>query len=1057
MAPDLVQALIHRVEHVHARRGSLALAMVGEPGIGKSHLGQSVLAGVGGLKLSLHTRAFETDFGALLHTPNPNTPGLNTPGAPAWARQTLERTLAGQSPDATVLATAVGTLLGHAAPVLVWAEDFHEVAGSERATEFWTALARHLPHARGVALLVSSRTPLPGVFAEQRLTPLDALTGSSLLEAQAGGPLPQAALEWIGDRGRGNPLFLLEFFRHLGRTGALYLDAADGRWRWREPAASTLPLSVEALIADHLARLTHSTGAEALLGLWALWDMALPDEPLEAELAASLSGLDLAAIRALRILAQTSGIRAARTFAHPLFREVALRELPASLRRDLARRCVETLEDAPEQAAQFLTWAEWPAAKAAALLRRALTAAQSRGDPVRAADHQDALVDVVPSGERAEAALAAAQALQPLHTGRALTRATQAWQLDPHNGEALGLCARLLASSGRGQEAERLLEEAPGVIKGQPDYWATVLETRVSAADHSGAMQVWQDHAGELEGRPQLQTAVALARVHLGEFQAAADGIRAALEQPLAAAERVALLHALVRAQVSQADPQMFATLTGALEITAGAGLTAARIELLLEQTQVLSWALQLRGADTGAAEAVHLAETRGDPRLMARTQANRAECLILLGQFEEAEDLLLAALELLGGELASRYTVLTHLSLIHLYLEWARPPDALMAVRHARQAVRLGHEVHDTVMLTWVLSVAARAEALHGDLQRAERLIEEGQALVERSGQHATRPFYLFARGHMQERQGHPQAAAQLFGDACEQARVLGNRPFAERFGLEADRLRGDRTSAEARLAFFRQHELHSSARTALSYFPPIEPEEAAPEIAPASLRLEVLGEVNVTRDGQPLPLRSPGGLRVLVRLLEARLAGRSGVAQDELLEALYPDDNPERSGARLRQQVRRLRAALGADSVLRRETGLGAGGGYALGNMGSDAEDFLNTPDPKLWRGAYLADFEGELSSARDVLVYGLRSAAYAAEPHDPREAARLGRILLDTDPFDWAALALSLRTLRESGEIMALLSLYAEVRQRCTLLGEKLPDTWEDFLRDQEMRAF
>ncbi|WP_192930749.1 tetratricopeptide repeat protein [Deinococcus sp. AJ005] len=1055
MAPDLAQVLIRRVEHVHARRGSLALAVVGEPGIGKSHLGQSVLAGVGGLKLSLQTRAFETDFGALLRTPGLNTPGQNTLGAPAWARQTLERTLAGQSPDATVLATAVGTLLGHSAPVLVWAEDFHEVAGSERAAEFWTALARHLPHARGVALLVSSRTPLPGVFAEQRLTPLDALTGSSLLEAQAGGPLPHAALEWIGDRGRGNPLFLLEFFRHLGRTGALYLDAADGRWRWREPAASTLPLSVEALIADHLARLTHNAGAEALLGLWALWDTALPDEPLDAELAASLSGLDLAEIRSLRILAQTSGIRAARTFAHPLFREVALRELPASLRHDLARRCVEALEDAPEQAAQFLTWAEWPAVKAAALLRRALKAAQSRGDPVRAADHQDALVDVVPSAERAEAALAAAQALQPLHVGRALTRATQAWQLDPHNGEALGLCARLLASSGRGQEAERLLEQAPGVIKGQPDYWATLLETRVSAADHSGAMQVWQDHAGDLEGRPQLQTAVALARVHLGEFQAAADGIRAALEQPLAAAERVALLHALVRAQVSQADPHMFATLTGALEITARAGLTAARIELLLEQTQVLSWALQLRGADAGAAEAVHLAETRGDPRLMARTQANRAECLILLGQFAEAEDLLLAALELLGGELASRYTVLTHLSLIHLYLEWARPPDALMAVRHARQAVRLGHEVHDTVMLTWVLSVAARAEAVHGDPSRAEWLIEEGQALVERSGQHATRPFYLFARGHVQERQGHQQAAAQLFEDACEQGRLLGNSPFAERFGLEADRLRGDRTSAEARLAFFRQHELHSSARTALSYFPPIEQEPSQTVSIP--LRLEVLGKVSVTRDGQPLALRSPGGLRVLVRLLEARLAGRSGVAQDELLEALYPDDDPERSGARLRQQVCRLRAALGADSVLRRETGLGAGGGYALGNMGSDAEDFLNTPDPKLWRGAYLADFEGELSSARDVLVYGLRSAAYAAEPHDPHEAARLGRILLDTDPFDWAALALSLRALRECGEIMAVLSLYAGVRQRCALLGEGLPDTWEDFLRDQEMRVF
>lgn len=197
---------------------------------------------------------------------------------------------------------------------------------------------------------------------------------------------------------------------------------------------------------------------------------------------------------------------------------------------------------------------------------------------------------------------------------------------------------------------------------------------------------------------------------------------------------------------------------------------------------------------------------------------------------------------------------------------------------------MRLGREVHDTVLLTWLM------RAVHGDLQRAEGLINEGEALLERSGQHATRPYYSFARGFVLERQGQQEAAAQMFDDACQQARTVRIMAFAERFGLEADRIRADRSGAEARLTFFQQHELHSYVRTALSYFPPIEQKEAAPEIAPASLRLEVLGEVRVTRDGQPLALRSPGGLRVLVRLLEARLAGRSGVAQDELLEVLYP-----------------------------------------------------------------------------------------------------------------------------------------------------------------------
>ncbi|AZI44842.1 hypothetical protein EHF33_18145 (plasmid) [Deinococcus psychrotolerans] len=1047
MALDLLQTLIRRVDYVHARRGGLALAVVGEPGIGKSHLGQRLLAGVGGLNLTLHTHAFETGFGALLAYPT----------APTWARQTLERALAGQSPDAVVLASAVSALLGHAAPALVWAEDFHEVANSERAAEFWTALARHLTHTHGVALLISSRTPLPEPFAEQRLTPLDGLTGRELLEAQAGAPLPPAALDWIESRGRGNPLFLLEFFRHLNRSGALYLDAADGHWRWHEPPTSTLPLSVEALIADHLSRLTVGTGAETLLGLWALWDSALPGEALEAETAAALSGLDLAQVISLETLAQMSGLRAAQTFAHPLFREVALRELPASLRRELACRCAESLEAAPERAAQFLTWTQWPAAKAALLLEQALRSAGERGDMARAAEYRDALVEVVPAEQRAEAAMSAALALRPLHTERSLARANQARQLDPLNAGALGLCARLLATSGRGQEAERLLEEASDEIKAQADYWATLLETRVSSSDYSGAIRVWQEHRSELEGWPQLQTAVATAQVHLGEFGAAVTGIRAALDQPMVMTERVALLHALVRAQISQADPQMFASMAEALELTAEAGLTAMRIELLLDRAQILIWAFQLRGAAADAAEAVRLAETQGDPRLLARTQTELAYCLTNLGQFGEAEDLLLGALNLLGGDQVSRHRVLTQLYLTNLYLEWARPPDALLAVRHARQAVRLGHEVHDMVLLTWLMSVAAWAEALHGDLGRAERLIDEGEALMERSGQHATRPYYLFARAFVTERQGQQETAAQMFVDACEQAKVLRIMAFAERFGLEADRIHADQISAETRLAFFQQHELHAYAHTALRYFPPVEQKEVLPQAGSSFLYLEVLGEVRVTQGGQPLALRSPSGLRLLVRLLEARLAGRSGAAQAELLESLYPDDDPERSGARLRQQVRRLRAALGPQSVLRRETGLGAGGGYALGELGSDAEDFLNTRDTKLWRGAYLADFEDELSSARDVLVYGLRSAGYAAEPHDPREAARLGRILLDTDPFDWAALALTLRNLRQSGEIMELLSLYAEVRQRCALLGEKLPDTWEDFLRDQEMSVF
>jgi len=1041
----MLQALVRRVERTCSRRGRLALGLVGEPGIGKTHLGRQLMAGVNAFKLTLPARAYETGFAALRQVQD----------GPVWAQRTLERSLAGQSVEAVGLASAVGALLGKVAPAVVWAEDFHEVG--EPAAEFWAALARSLPAGLGVALILSSRTPLPAAFSEQRLTPLTQTEARELLAEQAGGPLPPAALKWIEERGHGNPLFLMEFFRFLSRSGALYRDAAERRWHWREPLTAALPMGVEALIAEHLTRLSSGTDhphAERLLGLWALWDSALPAEALSVELAAHLSGLSAAQSAALDAVGQASGVRTAEGFAHPLFREVALRELPQSTRRELARRCAQALTDQPEQAAAFLKWAEWPAAEVAARLNSALGSAQARGALRRVATYLDALVDVVPAQERAGAALAAAAALQAIHTERALTRARQAQALEPGRPEALYLCARLLAQSGRGQEAERLLSEAPSPISLQPEYWATLLETRVSAANFSGVMQVWQAHAAELERWPLLQTGVALARVRLGEPEAAVAGIREALSRSTDAGEQVALLHALSRAQIAQADPEMLSSMARALAIAAEAGLNGLRSEILLDRTRVLTWAAQLRGAAADASEAVCLAEAQGDLRLLARAQSDLANCLTNLGEFEQAEELLLGALEVLGSEEASRYTVLTQLYLTNLYLEWARPPDALLALRHARKTLKLAREIHDTTFLTWMLSIVAWAEAVHGDLERAEALIEEGETLIRRSGQRATQPFYSFARGFVLERQQHPEAAAEMFDAAYQQAAALRMLNYAERFGLEADRLRGDRARAETRLAFFQDHQLLGAAHTALAYFPPLQGTASPPPAPSAPLRLEVLGEVRVTLAGQPLAFNSPRGLRLLVRLLEARLAGRPGLAQAELLDLLYPDDDPQRSAAKLRQQVHRLRSVLGASSIVGRQSALGSADGYALGQLSSDAEDFLKTREPQLWRGAYLAGLDDDLSSARDVLLYGLRSAAFTAGTHDPREAARLGRIVLEMEPFDWPALSMTLTSLRESGEIMALLSVYAEVRQRCALIGERLPETWEDFLETQQM---
>ncbi|MFB9995393.1 hypothetical protein ACFFLM_25970 [Deinococcus oregonensis] len=1045
MTSELFEPLQQRIERAGTRRGSLTLALIGEPGSGKTFLTQRLVREMKGLTVSLHTRNFERGFAEL----------STVPGAPIWAQRTLTQSVEGRAPEVGMLAAAVGTLLGRAAPATVLAEDFHEA--DERTAEFWVTLARSLLRARGTVLLLTSRTALPEPFVPVRMPPLGLQASRALLEEQAGGALPEAALAWIGTRGQGNPLFLLEFFRHLTRSGALYADGS--RWRWREPeGGALLPTTVEALAADHLSRVAGTEGEE-LLGVWALWSSALPAERLPAASAALLSSLPLETVRRLETSFQENGLLNAGEFTHPLFREVALGEQPYRKRRDLARRCLELLQGDPERAARFLPWAELPASQATRVLERALWAAQAQEARQRVAEYRDQLADLVPMGDRARAALEAATALEPLHLERALARATQARQLDPLHPQALYLCAKLLARSARGQDAERLLEDAPAPLLERADYWAALIETRVHSTNYAGALEVWNAQRARLEQLPLVRAQVATAQLRMGEVEAAVREIGRALAQDPDPAERATLLHALARNQTDRADQRMFATLGQAIAASAEAGLTSLQVNVLLDRARVLTWALQVHAAKADAQEAVQLAEGLGDPRLLARAQSELASALLMLGEYETAEELLLETLDLLGSEQASLHTILTQLYLTNLYLEWARPQDGLLALRHARQGLRLTRDVQDLALLTWFMSVSAWTEAMYGDPGRAEAQIAEGEALITESGQQATSPFYLFARGFLRERRGDLEGAAAQFDAACQLGQSLRIASYAARFGLEADRLRGDRQTAEARLAFFESHALVGFARTVRHYFPvPFnEPDqgscglEAEPDCsAERSLCLEVLGEVRVTRAGEPLPERSPRGLRLLVRLLEARLAGRPGVRQDELLETLYPDDDPGRSAVRLRQQVRRLRQAFGTRSVLLR------GSGYALGDLDSDAEIFLRTRDAALWRGPYLADFgeELELSGARDVLSYGLRLAAFEAERHAPQEAARLGQILLEMDPFDWAALSLSLRSLRETGDLMTVLSLYARTREQCSLLGEPLPASWEDYLNVQEL---
>ena len=73
--------------------------------------------------------------------------------------------------------------------------------------------------------------------------------------------------------------------------------------------------------------------------------------------------------------------------------------------------------------------------------------------------------------------------------------------------------------------------------------------------------------------------------------------------------------------------------------------------------------------------------------------------------------------------------------------------------------------------------------------------------------------------------------------------------------------------------------------------------------------------------------------------------------------------------------------------------------------------------------------------------------------ARPWRRAEAARVGRLLLEADPYSGESLGLTLRGLRASHNHKSLARLYEQARARMLEVGETLPPTWQAFLGPAE----
>ncbi len=1037
MPPETTTSLIKRLSAVVSKRSGVSLGVWGEPGVGKTFAVQAALREILCRSASLH--ATVSSLALVRALPRPKN-------LPDWAERQVASLERGGHVEHKAVADALGAWLASLAPFVLLIEDLHE-AGSDRAA-LWTNLGAVVNRTRGVGLIVTSRTVPPAPFVAHHLEPLNAQEAQELLESEAGSPLPPEATAWIGVHAHGNPLFTLEYFRHLTRLGHLWSDGR--RWRWRVPEAETMPTSVEAVIGHHLQAIGHSGVAHRAMVVKAM----LPHDADDA-LWMDVAGFEPDALRAAKHDLERGGILHGGAFVHPLYRESARASLTPLERRDIARRAVEVLaERDPVAAAGFVADADLGADQGRALLERAASVTQETGDHGLAARLLMRVAELSPNPARIITMLEAARLSRDVNLADALEMAQAALNLDADHLESILLSAELLASLGRGEEAEQLLEQP--VLHHQRNASKNALrifETRVRVKhlshDYAGVLELWHDHtARHPKQRPNISLSViARAYVQLWRLEEAeaviAEALKASNISRLELAELQYIRSIIPNYAGNYASAEVgFSTFLKILDALSDGSprfreLRAGTLQLRAYMRNVLG---RPQEAVADIKEALLISASFGNAGYYAHVQSELGLYFLESGEYRRAEDVIheaRATLERVGN--AIYLSVLERIA-ARLYIEWSPPHGTALCLKYARAALDYVERADKPPFYTaGALFIAAWAEALYGRAEDALDLAAELDASADALGQVGVTAGAAWVRGLALERLGQPDQAQRAFETALEAAVPMRLGPTLERMGLELDRLRGDLESARSRAERFRAHGALGPLHVAQRYFPQLD-QSTAPKkltITTESVQLEVLGPTQVMIGGKALSDRTRKGKELLAALCEARIAGRREVADLELFDTLYADLDEDKAASALKQLVYRLRSTLGPNTILR------SNDGYALNAVESDAERFLKTGDTHLWRGPYLADLgEHWISSARDALHYALRKSALELLESDPIEMARLGRILLEADPFDLEALGLTLRALHASGDVPGSTHLLAWAQSQFDEVGETLP---------------
>jgi DNA-binding SARP family transcriptional activator len=1025
----------HRLSNLEFRRSGSILGLQGPAGIGKSFAARAALNAA---KLRFAVFAANESDPTNLARGWMNALGARLRHLPQWAQSNLHRWMHGEALEGDDLEQTLASCARNLAPFAVLVEDWHEALEAQvQRLEIALRALRGLP---GIGVIVTSRHALPSNIDVIDLEPLTRAQSSMLLASEFpdASALPASLQDWVWERSRGNPLFVLEYIRDLRRRGHVWFDGQS--WQWREPPLDRRPVTIEALIERALDRVTD---ADAIRVLEARALLGEHDDPTFWQ---RVTDLDPTRLRsALRELERLDVMRET-AFAHPLYREVSLERMGHASRRDMAARACRYLQERdPIRAAELAELAGFDATRTLELHLRAVASLAS--DPTRAALQKARACEYADGETRLRLALEAARVLIQTNLKPVPGLTESILREHPRHLEALGLRARALARQGAEHEAYSGLERIPPEQRDREWhrwYALALVEASQLQTLHHLVLERPELH---LENDAEIATGIAQALARQGRLDAASAVLERSLQrndQPEA------------RARLMLAQGTMLNFLRRPLDAEAHLQRTLRDYSSHIpKRLLVNAWlnlgifAHQLHHLEDAAHRyqtSARLALEVGDQHRYLSAQGALGGLYFDLGEFEAAEQALLE-----GRSLLMTLRPVTNLIehdgwLSDLYTCWLPPHGAALSLKYAHSGLRLARQQEDQRVLFHALYFAVQAESEHGNPDIALNLAEEMAKLP-----HDPQDEFLIlsARGSALSMLGRKAEAIAEFERGLA---LIADQPERDisfnQLQLELDVLRDDESGARKRLEFFEAKRFGPGIAMTKRCFPRLERTATRPD-SKSNLRLEVLGPMRLLRDGEVIALRGAKRKTLLALLLEAHLSGHQEARSADLCDALYPNATDEEARAAIKQLVFQLRSQLEADS-LRTTTN-----GYALNGVQSDAQDFLENGDPSLWRGAYLVDVligsAHTLEPIREALYSQLRRRAEGLIGTNPTESSRLARILLEVEPFDADALALALRALQAQGNYSSLTKMYRRSRETWLEVGERLPERWAEFLVD------